>query len=52
MNNYEECLYYLKKLKELPANILQEDIDKQIKEVMQHIKEHMPKSHILSNSNK
>jgi len=52
MNNYEECLFYLKKLKELPASILQEDIDKQIKEVLQLIKEHMPKPHILSISNK
>jgi hypothetical protein len=52
MNNYEECLFYLKKLKELPANIIQEDIDKQIKEVMSNIKDHTPKAHILSASNK
>ena len=52
MNNYEECLFYLKKLKELPANIIQEDIDKQIKEVMSNIKDHTPKVHILSASNK
>ena len=52
MNNYEECLFYLKKLKELPANIIQEDIDKQIKEVMSNIKDHTPKVHILSTSNK